>query len=644
MNDTERKQIIAILERGEMLPSDWSSVLFPNQKRECELVYDGKAREGDILAETMSVPLQKTRMFGNNGDGWHNQLIFGDNLQIMKSLLDDKRSGKLCNADGTPGIRLVYIDPPFSTRREMKGTDGTKAYQDKLAAGEFLEFLRKRLILIRELLSDDGSVYVHLDWRMNAYVRVLMDEVFGKEKFRNEIVWSYRRWPGKAQRYQNMHDMLMFYTKGSNYIWNQPTEPKAEGTPSYKRWNVVNPDGSLTTHYDKSVTATETAMRDVWSLSWLQSNSKERVEYPTQKPEALLARVIKTSSNEGDLVADFFLGSGTTTAVAEKLGRRWIGTDCGKLAIYTTQKRMLNLKKEIGNKGKQLRVKPFALMNAGLYELDDLVNLPGEEWKEFAMRLFECRKDPHTIAGIRMDGKRRGKSVLVYSPDKLNNSCITEETIQKLHANIGRMVGDRMFLIAPDLSFGFLQDYVDLGTVRYYALRVPYSIIHELHRRDFSALRQPDNESDVNDTVDSVGFDFNHPPKVEYSTGHKKIKGTSSGSAFIKITTFESSSPIYEKPVAGDCRETLSMVMIDYNYNREKPVFNFDEVFYGGDLKGSDWAINFEYEKITASSHVMAIFVDIYGNEARELIAAKKFKTSKPAVKKSRRTMPGKKQ
>ena len=352
MNDDERKQIIAILESGGMLSSDWAPVLFPNQKRECELVYDGKAREEDILAETMSVPLQETRLFGNNGNGWHNKLIFGDNLQVMKSLLEDKKSGKLCNSDGTPGIRLVYIDPPFSTKREMQGTGGEEAYQDKLAAGEFLEFLRKRLVFIRELLSDDGSVYVHLDWRMNSYVRVLMDDVFGKSKFKNQIVWSYRRWPAKTRKYQAMHDTILFYADKDRAVWNQPMEKKAPGTPSYRRWNVVNSDGSLTTHSDKSKASKDTNMRDVWELSWLQSGSCERVDYPTQKPESLLERAIRASSNEGDIVADFFLGSGTSVAVAEKLGRRWIGVDCGKLAIYTAQKRMLNLKKEIGQKAR----------------------------------------------------------------------------------------------------------------------------------------------------------------------------------------------------------------------------------------------------------------------------------------------------
>ena len=227
MKDAERQQIITLLENGEMLSSEWACVLFPNQKRECELVYDGKVREADILAETMSVPLQQTRLFSNNGKGWHNKLIFGDNLQIMKSLLDDKKAGKLCNADGTLGIRLVYIDPPFSTKREMQGAGGTPAYQDKLVAGEFLEFLRKRLILIRELLSDDGSVYVHLDWRMNAYVRVLMDEVFGKDNFINEIIWRRSNSHNDGNKFGVITDTIYRYSKSKNWIYHKSFLPRS---------------------------------------------------------------------------------------------------------------------------------------------------------------------------------------------------------------------------------------------------------------------------------------------------------------------------------------------------------------------------------------------------------------------------------
>lgn len=671
MKDEERQRIIEILESGEMLSSDWAPVLFPNQRRECELVYDGKAREEDILAETMSVPLQQTRLFGKNGNGWYNKLIFGDNLQVMKSLLEDKKSGKLCNADGTPGIRLIYIDPPFSTKKEMQGTGGAPAYQDKLAAGEFLEFLRKRLILIRELLSDDGSVYVHLDWRMNSYVRVLMDEVFGKNNFRNEIVVS------RIKKNVNEHsksralivdlDSILFYSKTKNTKidlpkthsdkeprWHDFDAPDVRTGMDYELFGRVPPRGR---HWMYSKERANELIKkgelrakqgtgkpeylvtksfEIKGTNWSDITGYSfKNGYPTEKNEVLLERIIKGSSSKGDVVADFFLGSGTTISAAEKLDRRWIGCDCGKLAIYTTQKRMLNLRQKIGNKGGSLQPKPFAVLNAGLYELEKLAKEPRENWRRFVLQLFQCREEPHKIGGIQMDGKFRGKSVLVYNPQDLEKEgVITEETVKDLHATVGKMVGSYMFLIAPAMSFGFFQDYVDCGDVRYYALRIPYSIINELHRRDFTALRQPDNETDVNDTVDAVGFDFNRRPKLNYSVGMKKSKGDLIDSAFIKIETFKSEATIPEALKREGNRETLSMLMLDYDYDSAKGVFEFDEVFYADALSKDGWTAFFPGENI--GEEVMAIFIDIYGNEARELIKATDFGDRKPVAKKAK--------
>jgi site-specific DNA-methyltransferase (adenine-specific)/adenine-specific DNA-methyltransferase len=161
MNDEQREEIIRRLQKGEELSPEWARILFPPEKREYELVYHGKEREEDIIANTLAVPLQKVRSFGKNGDGWHNKLIFGDNLQVMKSLLEMKRAGELCNADGTQGVRLVYIDPPFATKRDFTGSKDQKAYQDKIEGAAFIEFLRKRLVLLKELLADDGSIYLH---------------------------------------------------------------------------------------------------------------------------------------------------------------------------------------------------------------------------------------------------------------------------------------------------------------------------------------------------------------------------------------------------------------------------------------------------------------------------------------------------
>ncbi len=155
----QREELIRLLENGEEISPEWARMLFPPEKREYELVYHGKDREEKIIADTLAVPLQPVRTFGGNGADWHNMLIFGDNLQAMKTLLEMKKEGKLCNADGSPGVRLIYIDPPFATKQEFLGTDDQKAYQDKIAGAQFIEFMRKRFVLLRELLAEDGSIY-----------------------------------------------------------------------------------------------------------------------------------------------------------------------------------------------------------------------------------------------------------------------------------------------------------------------------------------------------------------------------------------------------------------------------------------------------------------------------------------------------
>ena len=249
MTPEQREEIIRLLSKGEELSPEWARILFPPEKREYELVYHGKEREEDILANTLAVPLQPVRTFGSNGSKmngeWHNMLIFGDNLQVMKSLLEMKRAGKLCNADGSAGARLIYIDPPFATKQDFKGTQDQKAYQDKIAGSLFLEFLRKRLIFLRELLSDDGSIYIHLDYKKAHYVKTLTDEIFGEEKFRNEIIWSNETVSGfksQANKFIRGHDVIFYYSKSEKPIFNKEfLQQFSEAT--IRRYDKVDKDG-----------------------------------------------------------------------------------------------------------------------------------------------------------------------------------------------------------------------------------------------------------------------------------------------------------------------------------------------------------------------------------------------------------------
>ncbi len=624
MNDEFRQMVIEALKRGEDLPREWARELFPPEKREYELVYHGKEREEDIIANTMAVPLQPVSTFGKNGvpsgaEGWHNMLIFGDNLQVLKTLLEKKEKGELTNADGTSGVRLIYIDPPFATKKDFRGSQDQKAYQDKLAGSSFLEFLRRRLILLREIISDDGSIYVHLDWKKSHYVKTLMDEIFGETNFLNEVIWYYRRWNIATNLYARNHDSILFYAKnGSKHIFNNLYVPKSEKSSAQgQAWkSVIDENGVrrsiLTGEETKGV-----PMPDVWELSIINPIGNERVEigYPTQKPESLLDRIIQASSNPDDLVLDAFAGSGTTCAVAEKLGRRWIGIDCGKLAIYTIQKRMLNLKSEIGNKGKPLAPKPFTLYNAGLYDFSTLRELDRDGWKRITLQLFGANEDAHKIGGLQLDGKLKGASVLVFNHHQYPEQRIDETTIQDIHTAVGKKVGRKFFIIAPRAVFDFQQDYIDMEGVRYYALRIPYSVINELHARRFSALRQPVDETDVNDIVDAWGFDFIQPPTVAWDIRIKKRKGQLLEEACLKIKKFESRARIRGQEKLGGF-DTFAMLMLDMDFDDK--VFAFDRVFYAQQLAADDWQAWFPLEDIGAK--MMAVFLDLYGNEARQII------------------------
>lgn len=621
MDKKRQEKIFELLRRGlklaegeEELPAEWARELFPPERREYELVYNGKETEEQILADTMAVPFQEVSTFGQNGIDWHNQLIFGDNLQAMKTLLKMKEDGDLVNADGTPGVRLIYIDPPFSTRRDFRGSQDQKAYQDKISGAEFLEFLRKRLILLKELLSSDGSIYLHLDWKKGHYAKVLMDEIFGETNFQNEITWYYpNKIPDKRKlMFTSSADMLLFYSKrdgyqvfNSQYISVDPHKRAKEIKVNGVKQSLRDKKGDVVyAIYDKRL------IDSVWNIASLAGSSGERIDYPTQKPEKLLERIISASSNEGDIVLDAFAGSGTTSAVAEKLKRRWVAIDCGKLAIYTIQKRILNLRKNIGNSGDPLAAKPFTLYNAGLYDFENLRNLPWEDWRFFALQLFECKDEPHKIHGFQMDGKRQGSSVHVFNHFK--EGQISPRTIADLHASIGKAVGDRCFIIAPRGAFLFQEDYIEMDGVRYYALRIPYSFINELHRRQFSALVQPNDEMAVNEAAEAVGFDFIQPPVVELELAIK------AQTVSVKIKKFESKARLRGEDKVSK-HDALSMVMVDYNYNGK--VFDLDKAFYASTIRENKWKIELPTKEIKGD--VMLVFLDIYGNESRIVIVPK---------------------
>ena len=667
--------IVELLKEGKLLPEEYRWLLFEG-KQETELIYAGKTREVDVLAETMAVPLQKVKVFGDvQNNEWHNILIFGDNLQILKTLLKWKEKGKLKNPDGSRGVKLIYIDPPFGTG-DIYGRGDVGAYSAKLMGAKYLEWLRQRIILLRELLSDDGSFYMRTDYHFGHYMKVLLDEIFGKENFRNEIVVNRTKAKQPPEDYFTPQtDSFLFYTKSANYDFHQVTRatkpewhsllhfPRADERPRIikgkefyppkgRRWALSQENineferlGKIRINQDeKYVDCKGTRVKGVPELlydtevlrsDWLDvPGYSQRTHFPTENSEEVLDRVVQASSKVGDIVLDAFAGSGTTGAVAEKLGRKWIMIDSSKFAIYTMIKRMLNLKQEIGNKGKSLKPKSFAVYNAGLYDMKTLKEIPFEEYHKFALELFQCKDEPHTLAGIELDGYLGQEHVLVFKWKK-NTKRKTEYVmdrgfIDNLHSILRDRIGKRFFIIAPAASVLFLEDYIEKDRIKYYVLRIPYSVIDELHKKNFKLLEQPLSAdiSEVNKVMEQIGFDFIYPPDIEckHCIEHKKGQqelGGKNKEAVIKIKKFRSNI-ISKKPIPEEELgfKALSMVMIDYNFNGE--YFVIMDKWFAQDLEKNSYEVRFPVEKL--SEQMMIIYMDVWGNERKEVKRIDEFK------------------
>lgn len=321
-------------------------------------------------------PAQEKEVYGKKDSLDFNKLFWGDNLQVLSHLLKEYR-GK---------IDLIYIDPPFDSKADyikkvkikgekvegvQEGLLEEKQYTDIWENDEYLQFMYERLLIMRELLSDNGSIYLHCDWHKNAHLRLVMDEIFGEGNFLNEIIWGYRTGGISKGFYARKHDDLLFYAKNIEKVLFNTQFYKSYQLKRYNFKGVEDLwDEEKKQWYHSSV------CRDIWDDIYpIGTENAERVDYPTQKPEALIERIIKASSNSGSVIMDCFCGSGTTLAVAQKLGRKWIGCDINLGAIQTTTKRLNQIVEEQikdeqkSNKGKFDGSFGFKVLNVNDYDI-----------------------------------------------------------------------------------------------------------------------------------------------------------------------------------------------------------------------------------------------------------------------------------
>jgi len=497
LNEAEKNELVRLINLGQPLSDRWRKRLFPSAKspqgigKEYRLVYDGKMKREEVLAQTPAAPWQLVRKFCSkrpHGDGWQNLLVWGDNLLALRELLADQQGP---DRFGTRGkIKLIYIDPPFATRQDFM-KDKEKAYRDKVLGAQFIEFLRRRIILLHELLADDGSLYVHLDTKKGHYIKAVLDEVFGEENFVNEIIWQRSTAHNmRAKGWVRCNDNILFYRKSDHLIFNEQLvgyspaqlgryERDEDGRP-FKGENLTfsgaNPErqdlwrgskppanrswgasleqrekwwteGRILKKKDGSprldglkIYLDETKGGNPVTTNWtdierIGNTSSERENYPTQKPEQILERIIRASTHEpeevaGEIVLDCFVGSGTMAAVAEKLGRRWIAMDCGKLAIYTTEKRLFSLTANIGLSKKDGRIESERVEDWP----EHLKNAPGILMITEKARNGECEvtldllKDLAAMAK-KHDLLKKGTSISLVCPEgklRIHESRLTE--------------------------------------------------------------------------------------------------------------------------------------------------------------------------------------------------------------------------
>lgn len=389
---------------------------------------------------TQYYPAQLRETYGEDQNGWMNKIFWGDNLQVMSHLLKEYRGQ----------IDLIYIDPPFDSKADYKkkidvkgvgkaesdsSTFEEKQYGDIWTNDEYLQFMYERLILLRELLSERGSIYLHCDWHRSAYLRLLLDEVFGANNFRNEIVWSYFGFKrATSKKFPQKHDVIYSYTKSPDYIWNVQYKPHS---PEYIKRFKKDANGRL---YRDDVNPTGGGTRiiyldevegDIVDSVWtdippVNPVAKERQNYPTQKPEALIERIIKSSTNPGDLVFDCFMGSGTTQAVAMKLGRRFIGADINLGAIQTTTKRLVSVANELNTQmQEETKYTGFEVYNVNNY---DFFRNPVEA-RDLLIQALEIQPFPQSNV---WDGELDGRMVKIMPVNRI----ATKADLKELLANL----------------------------------------------------------------------------------------------------------------------------------------------------------------------------------------------------------------
>ena len=475
-----------------------------------ELVLPSKDVSGLFKGSTPQIPNAFT-MAGGNGE-WMNRLIYGDNLLAMQALLAGDAQTGLPSLRGK--VDLIYIDPPFDSKADYRtgitlpnGTVQQKptvleqfGYVDLWEEGtiSYLRYMYPRLLLMKELLSDTGALYIQIDWHIGSYMKIVLDDIFGKSNMLNEIIWHYQSGGIPESCFARKHDTIYFYKKGLSHKFNVDgasfprnicqacgsivdkwNNLKKEIDADGRIYRTIKSAGKIYKYYDDE----PVLLPDVWyDISHIQQKDPQRTGYATQKPEALLERIIKASSNEGDLVCDFFGGSGTTAAVAERLGRRWITCDIGKPASLVMRKRFIDQE-----------VKPFLYQSIGDYQKEAFRN--NKRYKhvgdlsQVVLGLYGALPFTPEQTNDRNFGYIKGTRTLVMvdSPNRLTTAATIRKAVEAKASLLG---GDweKVVVLGWNFAFDISQAIQKYENSNVEVLVIPPDLLDKLAKKGYKKL------------------------------------------------------------------------------------------------------------------------------------------------------------
>lgn len=749
----EQQEVLRFIEAGKPLPDKFRFLLF-DDKNQVELVWDGKTdsisnvvlpfQTIELVDEPRSEKPQQLQQSlfdiderGRQLKGWTNKLIWGDNKLILSSL----KNGPLREAiDLQGGIKLIYIDPPFDVGADFSmdveiGEDTlTKkpnileeiAYRDTWGKGadSFLAMIYERLILMRDLLAEDGSIFVHCDLRLNSYLKVILEEIFGKENFRSEIFWKRTTARAGSKYLNNVSDSILFFTKSASAVWNEQyteyddeyvktmfrgeengrrfresplTAPGRSNGQSGNVWRNIDPGKigkgrhwAIPTYVLNEIPEecrgdtlkSLEALNDIGRITWSKNgvpNFKQYLDelpgveiqniwndigldkgaYPTQKPEKLLERIIKSSSNEGDLVADFFVGSGTTASVAEKLGRKWIATDLGKFAIHTTRKRLITVQRALKAEGKNYRA--FEILNLGKYERQHYIGINEnmrevdqlrqreQREKDFIKLILEAYK-AEPADGFRVfQGKKSGRLVAVGPINIPISRLFVEEII--LEAREKRIT--KVDVLGFEFEMGLFPNVLDEAKSKGIDLvprHIPAEVFdkraiernqvvfHDVAAIEIKPIVQK-NKVSIELTDFSVFYSQDALQTVEENLKNKTNKVIVDKGQIIKVSK-DKDGIVKKEQLTTHWTDWIDYWSVDYNFESKREIvriqnqetLEWEEVWTGDYVFENEWQsfrtkqdrglelVSIEQEIPTGRRRIAVKVVDIFGNDTMTIV------------------------